>query len=141
MRDDRAVLGAGMAYYLDTSAAVKLVVAERGSTALRRWLETRDERVFSSDLLRTELLRSTRRAAPQHMVQARAILDSLVLLTLSTAICERAAMLEPELLRSLDALHLAAALEVGDELEGMVTYDRRMAEAARALGVSVVAPA
>ena len=128
-------------FYLDTSAAVKLVVAERGSTALRRWLETRDERVFSSDLLRTELLRSTRRAAPQHMVQARAILDSLVLLTLSTAICERAAMLEPELLRSLDALHLAAALEVGDELEGMVTYDRRMAEAARALGVSVVAPA
>jgi predicted nucleic acid-binding protein len=128
-------------FYLHTSAAVKLVVAERGSAALRRWLETRDERVFSSDLLRTELLRSTRRAAPQHMVQARAILDSLVLLTLSTAICERAAMLEPELLRSLDALHLAAALEVGDELEGMVTYDQRMAEAAEAVGVSVIAPA
>lgn len=128
-------------FYLETSAAVKLVVAERGSAALRRWLETRDERVFSSDLLRTELLRSTRRAAPQHMVQARAILDSLVLLVLSTAVCERAAMLEPGLLCSFDALHLAAALEVGDELEGMVTYDRRMAEAARALGVSVVAPA
>ncbi len=128
-------------FYLDTSAAVKLVVAERGSAALRRWLETRDERVFSSDLLRTELLRSTRRAAPRHMVQARAVLDSLVLLTLSTSVCERAAMLEPELLRSLDALHLAAALEVGDELEGMVTYDQRMAEAAKALGVNVVAPA
>ena len=128
-------------FYLDTSAAVKLVVAERGSAALRRWLETRDERVFSSDLLRTELLRSTRRAAPQHMVQARAILDSLVLLSLSTAVCERAAMLEPELMRSLDALHLAAALEVGDELDGMVTYDQRMANSAKALGVSVVAPA
>ena len=75
------------------------------------------------------------------MVQARAILDSLVLLTLSTVVCERAAMLEPELLRSLDALHLAAALEVGDDLEGMVTYDQRMAEAAKALGVRVVAPA
>jgi len=75
------------------------------------------------------------------MVQARAILDSLVLLTLTTTVCERAAMLEPELLRSLDALHLAAALEAGDELEGMVTYDQRMAEAARALGISVATPA
>jgi len=128
-------------FYLDTSAAVKLVVAEQGSAALQRWLAARDGRVFSSDLLRTELLRSTKRAAPQHMVQARAILDSLVLLTLTTTVCERAAMLEPELLRSLDALHLAAALEAGDELEGMVTYDQRMAEAARALGISVVTPA
>lgn len=128
-------------FYLDTSAAVKLVLVERGSAALRRWLATRDERVFSSDLLRTELLRSTRRAAPQHMVQARAVLDSLVLLTLSTTVCERAAMLEPELLRSLDAMHLAAALEAGDELEGIVTYDQRLAEAAKALGVGVLAPA
>ena len=128
-------------FYLDTSAAVKLVVAEQGSAALQRWLGARDGRVFSSDLLRTELLRSTKRAATQHMVQARAILDSLVLLTLTTTVCERAAMLEPELLRSLDALHLAAALEAGDELEGMVTYDQRMAEAARALGISVATPA
>jgi predicted nucleic acid-binding protein len=75
------------------------------------------------------------------MEQARAVLDSLILVTLSTAVCERAAMLEPDLLRSLDSLHLAAALEVGDELEGLVTYDRRMAESARALGISVIAPA
>ena len=75
------------------------------------------------------------------MVQARAVIEALVLLNLSTAICERAARLEPETLRSLDALHLAAALEVGDELEAMVTYDRRMAGAANSLGVSVMAPA
>jgi predicted nucleic acid-binding protein len=127
-------------FYLDTSAAVKLVVVERGSAALRAWLEARADRMFSSDLLRTELLRSTRRAAPQQMVQARAVLDSIVLLTLSTSVCERAVMLEPELMRSLDAVHLAAALEAGDELEGLVTYDPRMAEAATALGVRVVAP-
>jgi len=125
---------------LDTSAAVKLVTAERGSTALRRWLASRDDVMFSSDLLRTELLRATRRAAPDQMVQARAVLDSLLLVTLSTAVCERAAILEPDLLRSLDALHLAAALEIGDELEGMVAYDHRLSESARALGISVVAP-
>jgi len=74
------------------------------------------------------------------MVQARAVLDSLVLVTLSTAVCERAAMLEPDLLRSLDSLHLAAALEFGDELEGIITYDQRLAEGARSLGISVIAP-
>jgi predicted nucleic acid-binding protein len=127
-------------FYLDTSAAAKLVVVERGSTALQRWVTSREEQMFSSDLLRAELLRATRRAAPDQMVQARAVLDSLVLVTLSTTVCERAAMLEPDVLRSLDSLHLAAALEIGDELEGVVTYDRRLADGAEALGISVVAP-
>lgn len=127
-------------FYLDTSAAVKLVIAERGSTALRRWLASRGEQMISSDLLRTELLRATRRGAPERMVQARAVLDALILVTLSTTVCERAALLEPDLLRSLDALHLAAALEIGDELEAIVTYDQRLAESAEALGISVVAP-
>ena len=130
-----------MAYYLDTSAAVKLVVAEVGSTALRRWLEKADEPIVSSDLLRTELLRATRRGAPDQMQQARAVLDSLVLLTISTPLFERAATLEPDLLRSLDALHLAAALDLGDDLDGIITYDDRLASAALALGVPVVAPA
>jgi hypothetical protein len=128
-------------HYLDTSAAVKLVVTEKGSASLRRWVTARDESMFSSDLLRTELLRATRRSAPEEMVQARAVLDSLILVTLSTAVCERAAILEPDVLRSLDSLHLAAALEMGDELETVVTYDRRLADGAEALGLSVVAPA
>lgn len=97
--------------------------------------------LVASDLLRTELLRAARRGAPEEMVQARAVLDSLTLLQPSTAVCERAAILEPDLLRSLDALHLAAALELGDDLEGLVTSDRRLAEGAETLGIPVVAPA
>lgn len=127
-------------YYLDTSAATKLVIAERGSAALRRWLSTRDDRVFSSDLLRTELLRATRRAAPEQMTQARAVLDALLLVRLTSQICERAALLAPTLLRSLDSLHLAAALEMGDELDGIVTYDDRLAAAATDGGVTVIQP-
>jgi predicted nucleic acid-binding protein len=127
-------------FYLDTSAAAKLVVAERGSKALRAWLAQRDGRIVSSDLLRTELLRATRRAAPEHMVQARVVLDSLPLMRMPTEVFERAATLEPDLLRSLDSLHLAAALELGDDLEAIVTYDSRLAEAARALGIEVVSP-
>ena len=127
-------------FYLDTSAAVKLLFAERESTAMGRWWDAIGARVVSSDLLRTELLRVTRRVDPEQMTQARALLDSLTLLKLSTTLCERAAMLDPVVLRSLDALHLAAALELGDDLEGVVTYDRRLAGASRALGIRAVAP-
>ena len=74
------------------------------------------------------------------MQQARAVLDALVLLTLSTSLFEHAAMLEPDVHRSLDALHLAAALDLGDDLDGVITYDDRLASAAVALGVVVIAP-
>ena len=107
---------------------------------MRRWLDAADAQVLSSDLLRTELLRVTRRVDPEQVTQARGLLDSLILLKLSTSVCERAAMLEPVALRSLDALHLAAALELRDELEGVVTYDRRLAEGVRALGIRAIAP-
>jgi uncharacterized protein len=130
-----------MAYYLDTSAAVKLVVAERETAALTAWLTSRDGEVVSSDLLRTELLRATRRGAPHAMPRARAVLDSFALLTVPTSTFERAADLDPDLLRSLDALHLAAALELGDDLDGLVSYDERMARAASLHGVEVIAPA
>jgi predicted nucleic acid-binding protein len=129
-----------VAYYLDTSAAVKLVVEEVGSKALRTWLLQATEPIVSSDLLRTELLRATRRGAPDQVRQARAVLDSLTLLTLSTSLFEHAATIEPDLLRSLDALHLAAALDLGDDLDGVITYDDRLASAAEALGIVVVAP-
>ena len=129
-----------MAYYLDTSAAVKLVVEEQGSKALRSWVQAATAPIVSSDLMRTELMRATRRGAPDRMTEARAVLDSVVLLTVPTTVFERAGELEPELLRSLDALHLASALELGDELDGVVTYDERFAAAASGLGIPVIAP-
>lgn len=129
-----------MAYYLDTSAAAKLVVSERGSAALVRWVGEREAQIVSSDLLRTELQRATRRGAPEQMERARAVLDSITMLRIATSTYERAAELEPELLRSLDALHLAAALELGDDLEGIITYDARLAEAAHRHGIRVIAP-
>jgi len=129
-----------MAFYVDTSAAVKLVVAEAGSRAIHRWASEHQDALVSSDLLRTELLRAVRRGAPNRMERARMVLDSLTLLTLPTSVFERAGELEVESLRSLDALHLAVALELGDDLEGIVTYDDRLADAARSSGVMVVAP-
>jgi uncharacterized protein len=127
-------------FYVDTSAAVKLVVAEHGSRPLERWASVHDENLVSSDLLRTELLRAVRRGAPRRMERARAVLDALTIVTLPTSTFERAAEIEPVRLRSLDSLHLAAALELGDELDGIVTFDDRLADAARSYGVNVVSP-
>ena len=129
-----------MSFYLDTSAAVKLVVSEPGSRAMSVWAGDHPDDVVSSDLLRTELLRTTRRGAPDQMPRARAILDSITLLALPPEAFERAAELAPSILRSLDAIHLAAAVELGDELDGIVTYDDRLSEAAALHGVAVISP-
>jgi predicted nucleic acid-binding protein len=129
-----------MPYYLDTSAFLKLVVEERDSAALRAWAEDDERELFSCDLLRTEALRTARRHSTDALREARARLDVVTIVEVSTAICERAADLDPAILRSLDALHLAAALAVGSELEGVVTYDDRLAAASALHGVAVIAP-
>ncbi|MEV1131358.1 type II toxin-antitoxin system VapC family toxin [Agromyces sp. NPDC049794] len=130
-----------MAHYLDTSALVKLVIEESESAALADWLASRDQEPVTSDLARTELLRAVRRWAPEQAVAATQVLEATTVLTLATSTFEAAARLDPVELRSLDALHIAAALELGDELNGFVTYDDRQADAVRAYGIQVVAPA
>ncbi|PZS21897.1 MAG: VapC toxin family PIN domain ribonuclease [Acidimicrobiales bacterium] len=104
------------------------------------WAADHEGQVVSSDLLRTELLRATRREAPEQMQRARAVLDALMMTSLPVPTFERAGTLEPDQMRNLDALHLAAALELGDELDGIITYDDRLTEAAALHGVEVVAP-
>jgi len=104
-------------------------------------MESTDAVVISSDLLRTELLRAIRRHSPDLIAQGHAVLDSIVLFALSRKVFEEAAVVGQPLLRSLDAIHLAAAIEVGgEELQGIVTYDARMAEASRSMGIDAVAP-
>lgn len=129
-----------MAHYLDTSALVKLVVAEEETAALRAWLGADERSPVSCDLSRAELMRAVRRAAPDRLVQARAVLDSIILTDLPTPLFEDAGRLDPTVLRTLDAIHLAAALDIGDDLQAIVTYDERLADAALSNGVVVLAP-
>lgn len=129
-----------MAHYIDTSALVKLVVAEAETEALRSWIITEGPGLVSSDLTRAELLRAVRRAAPGRAVQARAVLDSITLVAITTSTFEAAGRLDPAILRTVDAVHIAVALELGDDLESIVTYDDRLADAAQANGISVVTP-
>lgn len=129
-----------MAHYLDTSVLVKLVVAEDETEALIAWLDTTGGEWVSSDVARTELGRAVRRGAPDRVVRAREVLESITLLRVTTPIYEAAARVDPPTLRTLDAIHLAVALDLGDDLETIVTYDRHLAEAAAANGVPVTAP-
>jgi uncharacterized protein len=62
------------------------------------------------------------------------------LIRLDDALLDAAGLLEPRIIRSLDAIHLAAAQLVFDELEAIVTYDRRLAEGAALMGFPVAAP-
>ena len=130
------LIGPEVAFYIDTSALVKLVVAEAETKALRSWLAEEPRDPLACDLVRTELLRAVRRVAPDRLVHARSVLESVTLVTVTTATFEEAGRLDPEILRTLDAVHVAAALDLGDDLEGLVTYDERLATAAEANGRS-----
>lgn len=129
-----------MSFYLDTSALVKLVAAEEHSGALRSWLEASETALVTSDLARTELVRAVRRVDATLTPRAHDVLDALTVLTATTAVFEDAALLAPDSLRSLDALHLASARLLGDDLDGLVTYDIRLAEAATSIGMRVIRP-
>jgi predicted nucleic acid-binding protein len=132
--------GTEVAYYIDTSALVKLVIGEPQTDALRSWLAQEPREPVACDLVRTELLRVVRRAAPDRLVRAREVLEALTLMEVATATFEAAGRLEPAVVRSLDALHLAAALDLGDDLLGLVTYDERLAAAAESNGIPAISP-
>ncbi len=125
--------------YLDTSAVVKLLLAEKESFALRQYLGDREW--ASSALLRTELIRALSRVDPAVVPRALDLLDRPSLLALGTRVLDAAARLLPPSLRSLDAIHLASALQLRDELTAFVAYDDRLLAAAAALGMPVASPA
>jgi predicted nucleic acid-binding protein len=126
--------------YLDSSVLVKLVVREPESRALRSYLR-RDPERLSCGLARTEVLRAVRPLGPAAVETARRFLRNIDLVRLDEALLDAAGMLEPLAVRSLEAIHLAAAQLVAPTLRAVVTYDRRMADAAASLGFPVAAPA
>ncbi len=125
--------------YLDASAMVKLAVDELESPAMLRWY-VESEQVVSSRVGLIETRRATGRRL-HDSTQLDIVLRSVVAVELDETIGRRAAQVSPFALRTLDAIHLATALSLGPGLDAFVTYDDRLAEAARALGLPVVRPA
>lgn len=132
MRGERAA-------YLDSSALVKLVIAEAESVALGRFLRGYPVRV-SCGLARVEVPRAVRRHGAKAVSRARRLLTTVNLLTLDDPLLDAAAELDDTVVRTLDAIHLAAAYGLGDRLEALVTYDGRMAEAAEILELPIASP-
>jgi len=125
--------------YLDTSAAMKLVLDETETSALFDYLEQHSDAVpVSSILLETELRRAARRNLAVDD-QVNSLLDLVNLVDAPRAVFRQAASLEPPALRSLDAIHLATALR--EDVDVFVVYDRILQDAARHAGLSVEAPA
>jgi predicted nucleic acid-binding protein len=130
-----------MRIYMDTSALVKLVVAEDESQALQSFLSERSEdTLFSAALARTELIRAVALNGPQAIADARNLLSALDTVVLSRQLLDEAGTLQPLRLRSLDAIHLVAAQRAGDTLRKVVTYDVRMLSAAADLGMATASP-
>lgn len=128
------------ALYLDSSAFVKLVVAEPESAALRAFLAASAARPVSSALLRTEVLRAVRLVGPDALATAREALRRVDLVGIDDRLFDAAGLLDPRVLRTLDAIHLATAIALGDDLEAIATYDGRLAGAARIMGMPTVSP-
>ena len=131
-----------MRLYLDSSAVVKLVQRESESDALLGFIaDHKSDTLVTSALARVEVVRAVSGGGQRAIEQARRQLNRLDQIVLGSTLLDRAAALAPEVqLRSLDAIHLAAALTVGDDLRAVVTYDRRMADAAGALGLVAQRP-
>lgn len=127
--------------YVDSSAIVKLVAPEPETTALVEALRS-DPDTISSALTRVEVMRAVRRAGASagRADRASAVLDRVALVPIDAEILRRAAVLEPRDLRSLDAIHLATALLLRQDIAGVVTYDARLGDAAAAAGMAVLAP-
>jgi predicted nucleic acid-binding protein len=125
--------------YVDSSAIVKLAVQEPESAALRRFLARRQPLV-SSALARTEVARALMPSGPDAVARGEEVLRRIQLLRINDRVLSAAGRLLPPELRSLDAIHLASADQLGASVRQIVTYDERMAETARTIGWLVVAP-
>lgn len=133
-------MSAERATYVDSSALMKLAIREAESAALRRYLGRRRPLV-SSALARTEVVRALLPLGLDAVQRGKEVLARVDLLRVNDRVLDAAGLLDPADLRSLDAIHLASAEQLGSDLRAFVTYDERLALAAAGRGFRVIRPA
>jgi len=127
--------------YLDSSALVKLALAEPESRALAAWLAERaDQALVSSALHRTEVLRAIWRAEPGALPRGQRIIRRVERVALSYDVLDNAATVPPQKLGTAGAIHLASALAVRRDLTSFVAYDKQLLDAAHEAGLPVASP-
>ena len=140
--------------YFDTCALLKLIRADAESAALGSFIDARPTtRWFSSEVARAELVRTVRRVnhddrgrlidrarLSSELGYADRLCSQIDLIAVSTTVLHEAAAIELPFLRTLDAIHLAAAASLRASLSAFVTYDKRLAAAAVELGLPALSP-
>lgn len=127
--------------YLDSSALMKLVRAEDETASLQGWLRAQVEvPVVTSELGRVEILRAARRVGGEAFTEAQAVIGDVDLVPLDRGVQDLACEIGDLLLRTLDAIHLASAVLLRDELTAFVAYDHRLVAAAQAAGLPTESP-
>ena len=129
----------GRLAYLDTSAFVKAPLGERDARALAAAADEWGMRA-SSAILRVEAIRAAARVGSPAVEAVDAALRRVVLVPVDDEVIDIASHVADPGVRSLDTIHLATALSLGDDLGVLLTYDARMARAARSLGLPVASP-
>ena len=129
-----------MAFVVDSSAIVKLIVDEPNSQNFGNWLKNCKSELFVSEIAHTEVARAIARVDANLHRQLKTVLERFGIIRVSSQILAIASVLAPTKLRTLDAIHLASCLILGDDLDGLVTYDDSQTEAAQQNGITVVAP-
>jgi hypothetical protein len=125
--------------YVDTSAFIKLIKPEEGSTATAAYIGDREDLV-SSKVLAVEARRGVLRAAPGRLPVVDLLLARLELIDVSDAVIESASRLPDPTLRSLDAIHLATALLIREDVEVLLSDDDRLIAAAASHGITTAHP-
>lgn len=126
--------------YIDTSAMAKLVWQEPETPALVRLVGDGTQNLVSSALLVVETRRAALRRGPENLPRADFVLSPVTKVPITDPIIEHASRLPGDTLRSLDAIHLATALMLRDNIDVFLTYDRRLAEAAEASKIATACP-
>jgi uncharacterized protein len=140
--------------YLDSCALVKLIREEDESAALQAWLDERaDEVMVTSELARAEVLRVIRRnnhsergelidagKLSADLDEAAGVLEAVTQVVVDRKVLDRAGALGAPMVRTLDVIHLATALDLQASTIEFVTYDRRLAAVVRQAGLVAVSP-
>ena len=129
-----------MAFVVDSSAIVKLVVDEPKSQSFSAWLKNCKDDLYVSELAHTEVARAINRVDASLHGQLKTVIERFGTIRVSSQILTIASVLSPTNLRTLDAIHIASCLILGDDLTGFVTYDSTQAAAASHNGIAVIAP-
>lgn len=125
-------------WYLDTSAALKLVLQEAESDALAGAIREADAVLVGTRLLETEMRRAVHRTPELAQDHVTAFLTTFDVHSVTDAVFRQAGLMPGTFLRSLDAVHLASAIAL--DVDAILTYDRRLSESASQVGVTALAP-